>query len=459
MPKFTPPCTYIRNIATYTQQEVWGHVRSMRTQGTLGFLTVYDGTSAHPLQCIINFQTHPNLAKLPLHAGAFVKVRGLVVPSPAKGQVVELQVDMLDVVGPVIDTDAYLPLVKGVSLDTLRGSNAYLRPKFQTFLAVYTIRDRALQFIEEFLRSHGFKHLDPNILTASDCEGAGEMFTVAASIPEFFGANKRVGLTVSSQLQLEALTPVGAGVYTLNKSFRAEKSNTSRHLAEFTHLEWESKIVDTLTRLMDFNEDLITTVLQRTLEECKGELATLNSFVSKGILARLESWVKSDFARISYTEAIALLQRDVALLPEGVPRWGDDLGSRNERHLAEAVFGKPVFVYDYPRDLKSFYMKQNAPDAEGRITVQGCDLLMPFMGELVGSSVREENANVLLEEMGRRGMDPTSLGWYIDLRRNGGCRTSGAGIGFERLLQILCFMESNIRDVTPFPIANGECEY
>jgi asparaginyl-tRNA synthetase len=312
--------------------------------------------------------------------------------------------------------------------------------------------------VEEFLRGHGFKHLDPNVLTASDCEGAGEMFTVGASIPDFFGG-KRVGLTVSSQLQLEALVPVGSGVYTLNKSFRAEKSNTSRHLAEFTHLEWESKVVDTLDRLMDFNEDLIVSVLQRVLAECSGELATLNSFVSKGIVARLEGYLKGEFARISYTEAIALLERDRDQFPEGIPKWGDDLGSRYERYLAEVVFGKPVFVYNYPRDLKSFYMKQNPVDESGRVTVQGCDLLMPYMGELIGSSVREENADRLVAEMGRRGMEVGSLAWYVDLRKNGGCRTSGAGIGFERLLQVICFMESNIRDVIPFPVAYGECGF
>ncbi len=497
MSKFTPKCSFTIDLYKMAEKDiegvlgkshiVWGHVRSIRTQSNLSFISIYDGTHMTPIQCLVEFEKTPELQEIcqKIHVSSYLKVKGVIVKSPAKGQLIEMQIKEIEIAGAVNDTSNYLPMAKGVNLDSLRGKNSYLRPKFQTYMAVYTIRDKVDKFINDFMRQQDFKKLDPNILTASDCEGAGEMFVVSTllkdevkDIPQkeitkdkkvidyskdfFF---KKVGLTVSSQLQLEALVPLGKGVYTMNKSFRAEKSKTSRHLAEFTHLEWESKIVDDLTGLMDFNEDLVTYVIKKTLEECNAELQSLNGFVSKGIIDRLKSFVKEDFARISYTEAVDLITQNkdqiMKLNPEltEIPKWGDDLGAKCERYLGEIIYKKPLFVYNYPRDLKSFYMKQNPPDEEGRYTVQGCDLLIPYMGELIGSSVREENYDLLTEEMKRRGMDVNTLSWYVDLRKNGGCRTSGAGLGFERLVQILCYMDSNIRDVIPFPVSFEECYF
>lgn len=468
--KFKFPCALIKDLYAQadsligTQQTVYGHVRSVRPQAGQTFLAVYDGSHIKALQGIL-----PAGSPV-IHTGAFVKITGTLVKSPAKGQAVEMLITELECPGPVADTTTYLPLVKAVPLELLRGRNAYLRPKFQTYAAVYAIRDGADRIINEHLRGLHFRRLDPNVLSASDCEGAGEMFQLEKSAA-FFG--KTVGLTVSSQLQLEALVPCAVGVYTLNKSFRAEKSSTSRHLAEFTHLEWESKFVTDLDGLMDFNEDLIQGVIRRVLAEYPEEYALLNQYVSKGIIARLNSFIAQDFARISYTEAVDLIARDrekiLALFPDltpaDIPRWGDDLGSRCERYLAEELYARPVFVFNYPRDLKSFYMKVNPVDpvdpvdAQGRYTVQGCDLLVPYMGELIGSSVREEKVDLLLGEILRRGIDQASLDWYVDLRRNGGCKTSGSGMGFDRLVQILCYTNSNIRDAVPFPVAYSECEF
>jgi asparaginyl-tRNA synthetase len=479
MPKYTAPCSFIKDLYEAAETDLasildtthtlWGHCRSIRTQSGLAFITIYDGTHLTPFQILLEYSKHQHLQQhaSATNVGAFVKVKGVIVKSPAKGQLIEMHATDFELAGAVVDPFTYLPVVKGVSLETLRGNNAYLRSKFQTFYAVFSIRDKVDKFVNDFMRLQDYKHLDPNILTANDCEGAGESFSVSTpskdpilALTGFFG--KKVGLTVSSQLQLEALVPAAKGVYTLNKSFRAEQSKTSRHLAEFTHLEWESKFVTDVKSLMDFNEDLIVYVIKNTLKECARELFLLNSFASKGILERLESFVKEDFARITYTEAIEILERDAVVvkklydIPE-IPKWGDDLGSKCERYLAEHIYKRPLFVYNYPRDLKSFYMKQNPPDEKGRYTVQGSDLLIPFMGELIGSSVREEKYDVLLAEMKRRAMDVKPLEWYLDLRKNGGCRTAGAGIGFERLVQILCFMESNIRDVVPFPVAFEEC--
>lgn len=481
MPKYIPPCSFIKDLyitaendlitILETSHELWGHCRSIRTQSALTFITIYDGTHITPFQIILDLEKYPEFQQQVsrTNVGAFVKVKGVIVKSPAKGQLIEMLATDYDLAGAVAEPFTYLPVVKGVSLETLRGNNAYLRSKFQTFYAVYSIRDKVDKFVNDFMRLQDYKHLDPNILTANDCEGAGEAFSVSTpskdpvlAATSFFG--KKVGLTVSSQLQLEALVPAAKGVYTMNKSFRAEQSKTSRHLAEFTHLEWESKFVTDVKSLMDFNEDLVVYIIQNTLKECATELSLLNSFVSKGIIARLESFIKEDFARISYTEAVQILERDVAVVKKlydllEIPKWGDDLGSKCERYLAEHIYKRPLFVYNYPRDLKSFYMKQNPVDVEGRYTVQGSDLLIPFMGELIGSSVREEKYDILLEEMGRRDMDVRPLDWYLDLRKNGGCCTAGAGIGFERLVQILCFMESNIRDVVPFPVAYEECYF
>lgn len=507
--KFKPSCSFIKDLYCKAkadlesvidkEYELWGNVKNVREQASLMFITMYDGTHITPFQLILDLEKVKELSQFKgkVHAGAYIKVKGTVVKSPAKGQLIEMQVKELKLEGPVRDAMTYLPLVKGVNLDTLRGKNAYLRPKFQTYQAVYTIVDKVDQFINNFMRMLEFKKIDPNVITNSDCEGAGEVFVVTtmlsdeiADIPfiekpltnsadlqkyglnqkkkvidyskDFFG--KKAVLTVSSQLQLEALCPMGKGVYTLNPSFRAEKSTTRRHMAVFTHFELESKLITTIDELMNLEEDLVKYIINQTLKECREELESLNSFVSKGIITRLESLVKDDFGRVSYTQAIELAKthkeeiKKLYGLEEEV-EWGMDLGNSIERYISEVIYKRPVFIHSYPKTLKSFYMKQNECEEAGRETVQAVDLICNGVGEIIGSSIREENYEKLLSAMAERKMNPEPLQWYLDLRKNGGMRTGGLGLGLQRVIQILCYMDSNIRDVTPFPTCYRELDF
>ncbi len=511
MLKFKPACSFIKDLYTNAKSditsvidkeyEVWGNVKNVREQSSLMFITIYDGTHITPFQLILDLEKNPELTQFKgkVHAGAYVKVKGIVVKSPAKGQLIEMQVTNFNLAGPVVDALTYLPLVKGVNLDTLRGKNCYLRPKFQTYQAVYTIVDKVDKFINDFMRMLEFKKIDPNVITNSDCEGAGEVFVVTtmlsdeiADIPfiekpvdinnptevkkyglnqkkkvvdfskDFFG--KKAGLTVSSQLQLEALCPMGKGVYTLNPSFRAEKSMTRRHMGVFTHFELESKLITNVDELMNLEEDLVKYIINQTLKECREELESLNSFVSKGIIGRLESLVKDDFGRVSYTEAIEIAKKHkeeikkLYGLDEEV-EWGMDLGNSIERYISEQIYKRPVFIHSYPKALKSFYMKQNENEEKGKETVQAVDLICNGVGEIIGSSVREENYEKLLNAMKERKMNVEPLQWYLDLRKNGGMRTGGLGLGLQRLIQILCYMDSNIRDVTPFPTCYRELDF
>ncbi len=489
--KFNPKCSFIKDLYKLSEEnlseildktyELWGHVKNIREQSNLIFISLYDGTHITPFQLILDLVKYDKLNeyKSVIYPGAYIKVQGIIVKSPAKGQLIEMQVTDLNHAGPVVDNTNYLPLVKKITLDTLRGKNIYLRPKFQTYQAVYSIIDKTDKFINDFMRHFEFKKIDPNILTGSDCEGAGEMFVVTnllkdniSDIPttkdgkidyskDFF--NKKVGLTVSSQLQLETLCPMGKGVYTMNKSFRAEKSKTSRHLAEFTHLEVESKLITDVSELMNFEEDLLTYIIKRTLDECKTELEYLNSYTSKGIIDKLNSFIKEDFGRITYTDAIKIVQRDKDKIKKiydfnETINWGDDLGSYCERYIAEYIFGKPVFIYNYPKKLKSFYMKQNLePDTEFQ-TVAAVDLIVNKIGEVAGGSIRESNYDLLIKEMDERNMS-SSLPWYTDLRKNGSMVTGGMGFGVSRIVQMLCYMDSNIRDATPFPVAYTEADF
>jgi asparaginyl-tRNA synthetase len=257
---------------------------------------------------------------------------------------------------------------------------------------------------------------------------------------------------------------MGKGVYTLNPSFRAEKSTTRRHMGVFTHFELESKLITTIDELMNLEEDLVKYIINQTLKECKEELESLNSFVSKGIILRLESLVKDDFGRVSYTQAIELAKthkeeiKKLYGLDEEV-EWGMDLGNSIERYISEVIFKRPVFIHSYPKTLKSFYMKQNENEEVGHETVQAVDLICNGVGEIIGSSIREENYEKLLTVMSERKMNLEPLQWYTDLRKNGGMRTGGLGLGLQRVIQILCYMDSNIRDVTPFPTCFRELDF
>ena len=401
--------------------------------------------------------------------------------------------DIIEPIGIVQDKNSII-LAKSVQLETLRGFQ-HLRSRFRTFNYIYKIRSTLLKHIHNFFHSNRFYNLDPNIITTSDCEGGGEAFTISTldinkianqlkdeythicqdyteqptkthKIDNYYKDDffhKKSYLTVSSQLQLEALTAGLSRVYTLNPSFRAEKSRTKRHLACFTHLEWEIAFIS-IEQLMDFSETLVKFVISQTLNDCHKEYDELNKFVSKGIIDKLNNVISNSFERITYTKAIELINENKDKILQTYPKeiklseipvWGDDLGSWCEKYICDYIYKKPVFVYNYPIELKSFYMKANTDDK----TCMAVDLLCPQLGELIGSSIRENSMDKLIKRMDEKNMDKSVLEWYIDLRRNSAVQTGGAGLGFDRLVNFCSLMDGNIRDVVPFPIAFEECDY
>lgn len=462
-------------------------VRDFRLQSEFAFLSVYDGSISENLQIICNKSDLENFDQIENLRGTCIEVYGTVQESPAKGQDIEMVAKSFKIIGEVSDKKSIL-LSKNTNIDTLRNYQ-HLRSRFKVFGYVYKIRSVLLKNIHNFFHEHNFYNLDPNVITTSDCEGAGEAFiitTIDANHAiqanqaiqatqtnqvnktdiyktDFF--QKQAFLTVSSQLQLEALCAGLSRVYTLNPSFRAEKSNTKRHLGCFTHLEWEIAFID-LDQLMDFSEELITNVIKQTMKDCEKEYAELDKFISKGIIEKLNNIINNKFARLSYDEAIDIIEKNRKEILKkyskelkDIPKWGDDLGSYCEKYISEVIYGKPTFVYNYPAELKSFYMKQNESEKTVGRTVQGCDLLIPGLGELIGSSIREESYEKLINEMDKRGMEKSKLDWYVSLRENSTFPHGGAGLGFDRLVNVCTFMDGNIRDVVPFPVAYQECNY
>ncbi len=479
--------------------EISAWVRDFRSQSEHAFISLTDGSTSQILQVFCEKANLPNFDTLDNLRGASVRVKGLVKKSPAKGQDIEMVCESIEPIGVVMDKNSII-LAKTVQLETLRG-HQHLRSRFRSFNYIYKIRSQLLKHIHEFFHAQGFYNLDPNIITTSDCEGAGEVFTITSldynqvqtnqknainlgvlqmdekneSIndvvdknlskniyaDDFFG--KQAFLTVSSQLQLEALCAGLSRVYTLNPSFRAEKSKTKRHLGCFTHLEWEIAFID-INQLMDFSELLVKTVIGKTLKSCEYEYSELNKFISKGIIDKLNNVVSEPFERISYDKAIELIeQHKSAILKKfskeitikDIPVWGDDLGSYCERYIGEEIYHKPVFIYNYPKDLKSFYMKQNDDEK----SVQAVDLVLPQLGELIGSSIREDSYEKLVKRMDEKSMDKSVLEFYLDLRRCGTFPHGGAGLGFDRLVNFCSLMDGNIRDVVPFPVSYQECNY
>ena len=469
-----------------------GWVRDYRSQADNAFVSMYDGSTSENFQLVCCKDKTANFDSLENLRGATVKASGLVIKSPAKGQQIEMVCTLIEPIGLVQDKNSII-LAKTVQLETLRGFQ-HLRPRFRTFGYIYKIRSILLKHIHQFFQSNRFYNLDPNVITTSDCEGGGEAFTISSlNSNELIGRaestlkeklscdksqiklmsesnvysndffRKQAFLTVSSQLQLEALVAGLSRVYTLNPSFRAEKSKTKRHLGCFTHLEWEIAFIG-LDQLMDFSEALVKYVIGKTLKECVKEYDELNKFISKGIIDKLTKVIEHPFERITYTKAIELVEihkqqilqtysKEITF--KDIPVWGDDLGSYCEKFICDHIYGKPVLVYNYPKDLKSFYMKLN----DDGITVQAVDLLCPQLGELIGSSIREDSYEKLIQRMNEKSMDKSVLQWYIDLRKNGGTQTGGAGLGFDRLVNFCCLMDGNIRDVVPFPVSYEECEY
>lgn len=443
-----------------TEVTVSGWVRSNRDSKNFGFLTISDGTFFTPLQVVYhdNMANFNEIAKLGV--GAAVIVTGRLLATPDAKQDFELQATVVSVEG---DTLPDYPLQKKRhSLEYLR-TIPHLRPRTNTFQAVFRIRSQIAFAIHSFFQERGFVYVHTPIITASDAEGAGEMFQVTTlpleNIPmhegcpdykeDFFG--KKTSLTVSGQLNGETFAQAFRDIYTFGPTFRAENSNTQRHAAEFWMIEPEMAFAD-LEDVMFIAEDMLKYIIQYVLINAPEELEFLNQFVDKELLARLQNIVKSDFARVSYTEAVELLSKENDRFDYKV-EWGCDLQTEHERYLTEEVFKRPVFVTDYPKDIKAFYMKLN----EDGKTVAAVDCLVPGIGEIIGGSQREDDLEKLTKRMEEMKMNLKEYQFYLDLRKYGSTRHGGFGLGFERAVMYITGM-SNIRDVLPFPRTVGNCE-
>ena len=457
---------------------VCGWVRTMRDSKNLVFVQVNDGSCFANIQLTFDRNAPAEGANLEainselakINTGASVKATGLIIPSPASGQAVEVTLVTLEVLG-TCNPDEY-PLQKNkMSMEYLR-ENAYLRARTNTFGAVYRVRNQMAFAVHSFFQERGFQYINTPEITCSDCEGAGEMFQVTTLSLEkiaqkgveagakgmkpedayklvdynkdFFG--KKASLTVSGQLEAETLATALSRVYTFGPTFRAENSNTPRHLAEFWMIEPEMAFFD-LDDDMDLQEDFVKYLLNWALTKCRQDLEFFDKRIQPGLIAQLEAVVNSKFVRISYTDAIKELEKHADKF-EFKPYWGCDIATEHERYLTEQIFKCPVMVYDYPKEIKSFYMKQN-PDGK---TVRACDVLVPGIGELNGGSERESDYNKLMAEIKARGMDESVYDWYMNLRKFGTVPHSGFGMGFERLIRYVTGME-NIRDVIPYPRA------
>ena len=439
---------------------VSGWVRSNRDSKNFGFLTISDGTFFTPLQVVYhdNLENFAEVSKLGV--GAAVIVTGKLLATPDAKQEFELQAVSLSVEG---ESSSDYPLQKKRhSLEYLR-TIPHLRPRTNTFQAVFRIRSQIAFAIHSFFQERGFVYVHTPIITASDAEGAGEMFQVTTlpleDLPkidgkpdyhqDFFG--KKTSLTVSGQLNGETFAQAFRDIYTFGPTFRAENSNTQRHAAEFWMIEPEMAFAD-LEDVMFIAEDMLKYVIKYVLVNAPEELAFLNQFVDKDLLSRLQSIVHSEFARITYTEAVDILTKVNERFDYKV-EWGSDLQTEHERYLTEEIFKRPVFVTDYPKDIKAFYMKLND---DGK-TVAAVDCLVPGIGEIIGGSQREDDLEKLTKRMEELHMNLSEYQFYLDLRKYGSTRHGGFGLGFERAVMYITGM-SNIRDVLPFPRTVGNCE-
>ncbi len=442
-----------------------GWVRTRRdSKGGFSFLEINDGSSLKGIQVIAGDSLSNYEADvLRTTTGASVEVTGVLKESPAKGQSVEIEATEFKLVG-TSDGETYPLQKKRHSMEFLR-EIAHLRPRSNTFGAVTRVRNRLAFAVHEYFQKHGFQYINTPIITANDCEGAGEMFTVSTLDPEklpktqdgavdfsqdFFG--KRASLTVSGQLAVENYCMALDRVYTFGPTFRAENSNTARHLAEFWMIEPEMAFCD-LEGDMDLAEDFIKHLFKVALAECAEDLEFFNQWIDKELITTLKHIVESDFVRISYTEAVEQLMNSGEKFEYPV-EWGKDLQSEHERFLTEVTYKKPVIVYNYPKQIKAFYMRVND---DGK-TVAAMDVLVPRTGEIIGGSQREERYDVLEARMKECGLDPKEYWWYLDLRKYGSVPHAGFGLGFERLVQFVTGM-GNIRDAIPFPRVPGNCEF
>ncbi len=452
--------------AEQQQINVRGWVRSRRGNKSVNFIALNDGSTIKNIQVVVDLADFAEEALKPITTGSCISVTGKLVESQGAGQTVEIIAEDIEVYGTA-DPMTYPLQKKGHSLEYLR-EIAHLRPRTNTFGAVFRIRHHMAMAIHTYFHQHGFFYFHTPLITASDCEGAGQMFQVTTKnlynlkktedgtidySDDFFG--KMAALTVSGQLEGELGAMALGKIYTFGPTFRAENSNTPRHLAEFWMIEPEVAFIQQ-KELMDLEEDFVKFCVRWALDNCQDDLKFLNDMFDKGLLDRLHSVVDTEFVRLTYTEGVNILQEAVknGKKFEFPCNWGDDLASEHERYLVEEHFGKPVIMTDYPKEIKAFYMKLN----EDGKTVQGTDVLFPAIGEIIGGSVREENYDKLMAEIERRDIPMKDMWWYLDTRRFGAAPHAGFGLGFERLMLFVTGMQ-NIRDVIPFPRTPKTAEF
>ena len=453
-----------RNTENYIDKtvEVAGWVRTVRDSKAFGFIELNDGSFFNNLQIVFNdkLANFEEVRKLTISSS--IIVNGKVVKTENAKQTFEIHADSVEIFNLA---DADYPLQKKRHTFEYLRTIAHLRPRSNAFSAVFRVRSVAAYAIHKFFQDQGFVYTNTPILTGSDCEGAGEMFKVTTldfdNVPrtedgkvdykeDFFG--KETNLTVSGQLNAETFALAFRNVYTFGPTFRAENSNTARHAAEFWMVEPEIAFAD-LQDDMELAEAMLKYVIKYVMDECPEEMAFFNQFVEKGLLDKLNHIVTSDFGKVTYTEAVEML-KNCGKAFEYPVEWGVDLQTEHERYLTEEIFKKPVFVTDYPKDIKAFYMRLND---DGK-TVAATDCLVPGIGEIIGGSQREENYDKLLNRMKELNMPIENYEWYLDLRKYGSCVHSGFGLGFERAIMYLTGMQ-NIRDVIPFPRTPKNCEF
>ena len=453
-----------RNASDFSGQKVRvnGWVRNNRNNNHFGFIELNDGSFFKSVQIVYeaeNLENYSDIVKV--NVSAAVSVVGEVILTPEAQQPFEVKAETIELIA---DTDADYPLQnKRHSMEFLR-EIAHLRPRSNTFSAVFRVRSLVAYAIHKFFQDRNFVYVHTPIITGSDAEGAGEMFQVTTldldNLPredgkidyteDFFG--KKTSLTVSGQLEGEAFALALRDIYTFGPTFRAENSHTARHASEFWMIEPEIAFAD-LEDDMVLAEEMVKYIINYVLENAPEEMEFFNKVIDKGLLERLDSIVNADFGRITYTEAVELLQKSGKDFQYPV-EWGTDLQTEHERYLTEEIFKKPLFVTDYPKDFKAFYMRLND---DGK-TVAACDLLVPGVGEIIGGSQREERIDILKSRMKEMGLEAEDYGWYLDLRKYGGVKHAGFGLGFERMIMYLTGM-SNIRDVLPFPRTPKSAEF
>ena len=451
--------------AQFADQEitVMGWARNLRDQKSFGFIELNDGSAFKPLQVVFERETLENYDEIARqNVGAALIVTGILVLTPGAKQPFELKAKKIEVEG--VSSPNYPLQPKRHSVEFLR-TIQHLRPRTNLFSATFRVRAAAAQAIHEFFRERGFVYIHTPIITGSDAEGAGEMFRVTTIDPadpprnedgsidyskDLFG--KATNLTVSGQLNAENFALAFGDVYTFGPTFRAENSNTQRHAAEFWMIEPEMAFAD-LDDDLECMEAMLKYIINYVLEHCPMEMDFFNSFVDKGLKERLINVASSEFGRITYTDAIELLKKNNDKFDYPV-EWGSDIQTEHERYLAETVFKRPVFVTDYPKDIKAFYMRLND---DGK-TVAASDCLVPGIGEIIGGSQREERIDVLEKRMDELGLNKDDYWWYLDLRRYGSCRHAGFGLGFERMVMYLTGV-TNIRDVELHPRTVGNAEF